>query len=67
MKEQILESYFGSDYYLLKSRDDLQYILRAMDEYAAHAFTAGRSKMSFDKFLEETKNKHEITCTGQQH
>lgn len=33
-KQEILESYFGSDYWLLKQRDDLQYILRAMDEYA---------------------------------
>lgn len=33
-KEEILEGYFGSDYWLLKERDDLQYILRSMDEYA---------------------------------
>lgn len=33
-KEEILEGYFGSDYFLIKERDDLQYILRAMDEYA---------------------------------
>lgn len=33
-KEEILESYFGSDYYILKRSDDLHYILAAMDEYA---------------------------------
>jgi hypothetical protein len=40
-KEEVLESYFGSDYFLLKERDDLQYILRAMDEYAHHFKQAG--------------------------
>lgn len=34
IKEEILQGHFGSDYYLLKEKDDLQYILRAMDEYA---------------------------------
>lgn len=32
--EEILEAHFGSDYYKIKERDDLQYILRAMEEYA---------------------------------
>jgi hypothetical protein len=40
-KEEVLESYFGSDYFLLKERDDLQYILRAMDEYAHQFKQAG--------------------------
>jgi phage gp46-like protein len=40
-KEEILEGYFGSDYWLLKERDDLQYILRAMDEYAKQKLQHG--------------------------
>lgn len=42
-KEEILEGYFGSDYWLLKERDDLQYILRAMDEYAKQKLQHGVS------------------------
>lgn len=34
-KEQILESHYGSDYWVLTVSGELKHILKAMDEYAA--------------------------------
>lgn len=56
-KEEILETHFGSDYYSLKERDDLQYILRAMDEYADQFKHLHKPAIMQDEESEKAKQK----------